>query len=577
MSDNNNDYGASRPAHRGQRNNPYQQQGGYPQQGGYQQAGDGYPQQGGYQQAGGYVPAGSASGQRRAAAHRRATNTQARAHAAQQPQGRAHLRQAPPQARRPQRRSPVPFIILIIALVVVGVCAFLFVSRCSKGDAQQPQQEQQQQGAPLTEDSGSVAQTEVAQGPHDVTINALMVGDMLVHHGVWESGEISMEERNYDHLFAHVLDDLNWADIAMIDQETPLAGGGTFAYTGFPTFNGPQEIADAEAKAGFNVILHASNHAMDQGSDGLRKELEYWRSHFPEVQVVGAYMPQQETAAEYGPIYYEKDGFKVAILNYTYDLNGYPDPYDAVCEINYDQIKRDVQIAESTADLTIVCPHWGTENETTPNSEQIDLAKAMADWGVDVIIGNHPHVIQPVSTVTSSSGQVVPVYWSTGNFISTMDTDANLIGGIAKVTLIKDASGNARVDAATFTPLVAHRAITVSSYGIDDESTEPSYNPDMTTYKLVDYTDSVASTNAWRPDDSRPSHAWCVDFCSSILGSGFDPTTCVFTLDLSGASSASGSSSASSSSNTGTTSGSTESGSSTSSSSGNSSALPAAA
>ena len=89
-------------------------------------------------------------------------------------------------------------------------------------------------------------------------------------------------------------------------------------------------------------------------------------------------------------------------------------------------------------------------------------------------------MIQPVTTITSSSGQVVPVYWSTGNFISTMDTDANLIGGIAKVTLVKDAAGSARVDAATFTPIVAHRAYTVSSYGIDDESTEPSYNPDMT-------------------------------------------------------------------------------------------------
>ena len=484
-----------------------------------------------HQQASGYVPAGGSGAQRRAAAHRRATSAQSRVYASQQAHGSSHLRQAPPQARRPQRRSPLPIIILVIALVVVGVCAFLFVTRCSKGDAQAPQT----QGAPLTEGATTTTQADAPAPSGDVTINALMVGDMLVHHGVWESGEISMEERNYDHLFAHVLDDLAWADIAMIDQETPLAGGGSFAYTGFPTFNGPQEIADAEAKAGFNVILHASNHAMDQGSDGLRKELEYWRSKFPKVQVIGAYMPQEQTAATAGPAYFEKDGFKVALLNYTYDLNGYPDPYDAVCEISYDQIKHDVEIAEATADLTIVCPHWGNENETTPSSEQRELAQAMADWGVDVILGNHPHVIQPVTTITSSSGQVVPVYWSTGNFISTMDTDANLIGGIAKVTLVKDAAGSARVDAATFTPIVAHRAYTVSSYGIDDESTEPSYNADLTTYKLMDYSDSIAATNAWRPDDSRPSHAWCVEFCQSILGSGFDPTSCIFTLDLSGA------------------------------------------
>ena len=462
-----------------------------------------------------------------------------------QPGGATRPRQPQRRAQRPQRKNPAPYIIVAVLIVGLVVGGLFFLTK-TLGGARSDSQAQGGQDGAVTE----VAQTQAeAQKPAQVTINTLMVGDMLVHHGVWESGEKSTTDRNYDHLFAHVLDDLEWADLAMIDQETPLVGPGAFDFSGFPSFNGPQEIADAEAKAGFNMILHASNHAMDQGSDGLRSELNYWRTNFPNVQVVGAYMPGEEVAADQGPRYFEKDGFKVAVLNYTYDLNGYEDPYDAVCEINYDQIQKDVAIAEANADLTIVCPHWGVEDETSPNDEQIELARLMCDWGVDLVFGNHPHVIQPVQLITNDAGHTMPVYWSTGNFISTMDQDRNLIGGIAKAVLVKDANG-ARVSEATFTPIVAHRAYTISSNGINDESSEPSYNPDLTTYKLSDYTDEVAETNAWRPEDSRPSHSWCVEFCSDVLGSAFDRQSCILTLNLDPASGRNlgGSSSSSSSS-----------------------------
>lgn len=477
-------------------------------------------------------------------AHNAPSGYQSSAHARRSPQAAPARRQsADPRAaagparqararrpvQQPQRRksSPAPFIILGVLIVALLVGGFFLVTSLGKGKTSSSAT-QEQQTAELSENSAAAA---VPQTPTSVTINTLMVGDMLVHHGVWESGEYSTTERNYDHLFAHVLDDLSWADLAMIDQETPLVGPTAFDFSGFPSFNGPLEIADAEAKAGFNMILHASNHAMDQGSDGLRTELSYWRANHPEVQVVGAYMPQEEVAANMGPRYFEKDGFKVAVLNYTYDLNGYEDPYDAVCEIDVAQMQKDVEIAEANADLTIVCPHWGVEDETSPNDEQYELAKLMCDWGVDLVLGNHPHVIQPVQLVVNSAGHTMPVYWSTGNFISTMDQDRNLIGGIAKAVLVKDANG-ARVSEATFTPIVAHRAYTISSNGINDESSEPSYNADLTTYKLSDYTDALAETNAWRPEDSRPSHSWCVEFCSEVLGSAFDRTSCVLTLSL---------------------------------------------
>ena len=431
------------------------------------------------------------------------------------------------QQRRPQQRkaSVLPYILLGVLGVALVVAAIVFVPKLFGGKSSGGE------GEPIIAEDGTVISEGSAAEPAAVTINTLMVGDMLMHHGVWESGEHSPTDRNYDHLFAHIADDLAWADIAMLDQETPVNSTDTHAFTGYPVFCGPLEVTDAEAKAGFNVILHASNHAVDQGYDGLRAELNHWHEAYPDVQVIGAYLPDEQVAADMGPAYYEKDGFKVAILNYTYDLNGYSDPSDAVCEIDRDQIAKDVAIAEENADLTIVCPHWGIENELSPNEYQTDLAKYMCDLGVDLIIGNHPHVIQPVSLIKGDSGNTCPVFWSTGNFISTMDTDKNLIGGIAKAVLTKDQNG-ARVSEVTFTPIVAKRAYTVSSNGINDISEEDTYNADLTTYKLMDYTDEIAATNAWRPADSRPTHAWCVEFCKDVLGEGFDGDSCVFTLNL---------------------------------------------
>ena len=367
-------------------------------------------------------------------------------------------------------------------------------------------------GSATTDGSGS--STHSAANVNPVEINVFMVGDILIHSGVWASGDQGDGTFNFDHLFSHIAPDLAQADLKILDQETIL-GGTEMGLSGYPSFNSPQEVGVAEAAAGFNMILRASNHSMDMGNAGIRSELSFWRDNYPNIEVVGAVMPEETTAAEDGPHYYEKDGFKIAVLNYTYDLNGYEDPSDAVCEIDWDQIQKDVTIAENTADLTIVCPHWGEENSNIPTEDQRALAQAMAEWGADLILGNHPHVIQPVELITLGNGHQVPVYWSVGNFVSTMLDPGNMIGGMAKVRLVKDGQG-ARVTNYGFEPIVTHQG----------------YGTDMTTYPLREYTDDLAWTTTYQMAAGSVMPEWVQQYCSEVLGEQYDPSSYQLSVSL---------------------------------------------
>lgn len=343
--------------------------------------------------------------------------------------------------------------------------------------------------------------------PADVTV--LMVGDVLVHPSVWKSGERADGTRSYDHLFEHVLEDVAAADIAMLDQETIL-GGDELGLSGYPVFNSPQEFADAEAAAGFDVILHANNHVLDKGMAGIEAELGYWRANHPDVTVTG--MADSQDAAAVVPVL-ARAGHKVAILNYAANTNGIPLPEPwAVRMLDEAQIAADVEAARAAgAEAIVACPHWGTEYAPAPDSEQLRWAAVLVDAGVDAIIGNHPHVMQPFEVIGSSDGRSVPVFWSTGNFVSGQDRKDSMVGGMARLTLSFSADG-CSVSSCGLTPLVTNKAGQTG----------------LTTYKLADYTEELAAGNGIRGFEgcSDFSRQWCVDFCSERLGEAFDPASC---------------------------------------------------
>ena len=143
-------------------------------------------------------------------------------------------------------------------------------------------------------------------------IDIVMVGDVLLHDNVQESGKLFDGTYNYDHFFANVKEDIQAADIAIANQEVSL-GGKEIGLYGYPNFNGPYEVGDALANAGFNVVLHATNHTLDRGRTALMNCMDFWKTNHSDVAVLGVFETQE---AYDNDIYvYEQDGIKIAILN----------------------------------------------------------------------------------------------------------------------------------------------------------------------------------------------------------------------------------------------------------------------
>lgn len=338
-------------------------------------------------------------------------------------------------------------------------------------------------------------------------ITLMMVGDMLIHASVWNTGRQPDGSYNYDHFFANLTDEFAKSDIAIVNQETIL-GGTELGIEDFPTFNSPQEIGGAEAKAGVDVALSATNHALDQGFDGIKIDLAYWREKHPEVVVTG--LADSQEAAD-AILMIEREGIKVALLNYTQHTNSIPLPDDApwcVKKLHSSDIPGDVKRArEDGADFVIAFPHWGTEYAYAPDDDQLKYAQMFLDAGVDAIIGTHPHVLEGVEVKDGADGKKVPVFWSLGIFVSGMVEIPCILGGMAKLTLEKT-EDSCKVTDYSLTPLVTHRAP----------------DPSMSVYKLSEYTEELAAQNAIRNaaggEDFTLQH--CYDLVGEILGEDFD-------------------------------------------------------
>lgn len=337
-------------------------------------------------------------------------------------------------------------------------------------------------------------------------VNIKMVGDVLLHDPVSASGLMEDGSYNYDHMFVNVKDDIAQADIAIANQEVIL-GGREIGISGYPAFNGAFEVGDALVNAGFDVVCHGTNHALDRGKTGILNCINYWRNSHPEISVLGIYDSEE---MQHQICVKEVKGIRIAILNYTYGTNGIDLPSDMPYAVNLmdrDQIASDLAQAESMADFTVVCPHWGIEYTHQQNSEQESLAKFMAEHGADLILGTHPHVIQPVEWVEADNGNCALVYYSLGNFINyTSDygagTAQRALGAMASVNITRDESGVHISD---------YEAIPLVSHMIDK----------TTTYKLSDYSDELANENAMKQKDSEFSYEYCVNTSREVLGEAY--------------------------------------------------------
>jgi len=368
--------------------------------------------------------------------------------------------------------------IFIIVCVIIGVCG-------CKSEESVPV------SAPVTEE----------KEPEYISIVA--AGDNLYHMPVVNSGKTEDGSYNYSSIYSQLQPMIRDADISVIGQET-IFGGKERGYSGYPLFNSPTDIGDTIASEGFDVVLHASNHAMDQTVSGIENTIEFWKK-YPEITVLGIHGSEEE----YNQVVIkELKGAKLALLNYTYDTNGIPvpsDKYYMVELIDEEKIERDALYAEENADFTIAFMHWGTEYATKPNEMQKELSYKMADWGVDLIIGAHPHVIEPVEKITTEKGNSLVVYYSLGNFVSRQLNAINLLGGVSKINL-KCFDGEVEIDEYTLMPVVTHYNTAHNSFKI---------------YPLAEYTDDIAAGHGVAAHDGAVSKERFMNIVDEIF-EGYD-------------------------------------------------------
>jgi poly-gamma-glutamate synthesis protein (capsule biosynthesis protein) len=316
--------------------------------------------------------------------------------------------------------------------------------------------------APLSETAGT-AQTEAqTTAPPETTaatttteyapplptvISFIAAGDNLIHDNIYkEAGEIgNAANREGEYIFTPMYDPvaemIKTADIAFINQETPLAGE-EFGYSGYPQFNSPQSLGTNLEEIGFDIVNIANNHMLDRRAKGLTATMDFLDS--TGLFQIGGYRNRADFDT---PRIYEREGVKIALLSFTYGTNGinldtgselfipqYSDGYSPDEEL----LREATEAAEAAADFTIVSMHWGWEGTYEINYEQKEAAQILCNAGADVIIGTHPHVIQNTEWIEDDNGNKTLVYYSLGNFISAQTPYYNMIGGLASFNIIKE-------------------------------------------------------------------------------------------------------------------------------------------
>ena len=347
------------------------------------------------------------------------------------------------------------------------------------------------------------------------TVTVVMVGDILLHMPIEKACRDENGVYNFDPIFANMKDEISAADIAIVNQEV-IIGGEELGISGYPCFNAPYPIGDALVNAGFDVVLHATNHALDKGKTGLMNTINFWKTNYPDITVVGINETEEDkTRVDI----IEKNGIKIAILNYTYGTNGIPMPSGmpyAVDLLEEEKVRQDLAFAEENADFTIVCPHWGTEYVLGTDNMQQKWTEIFREGGADLVMGAHPHVIEPIEFLEDETeghsnnhgGGDMLVYYSLGNFVSWTSSEGpgitkRMVGGMADVTIEKEPEGEAVISDHSVEALVAHLSRQHNGVSV---------------YRLTSYTEEQAATNAIDIQDNSFSREQCVDICHEVWG-----------------------------------------------------------
>lgn len=299
-----------------------------------------------------------------------------------------------------------------------------------------------------------------------VRISFVAMGDNLIHSPIFKQAALGGGKYDFLPKYAGVADMIGSADIAFINQETPMCGE-EYGYSNYPQFNTPQQMGHDLVTLGFDVICFANNHICDKSSTGLEDMLDFTETL--DALTIGAYKNEEEAQKVR---VYEHEGVKISFLAYTYDTNispssssdavvphiGYKDRDTGNYVIDREKITSDVEKAKAAGDLVIVSMHWGAENKSKVNSMQTECAQLLADLGVDVILGHHPHVVQPIEWIEGKEGNKTLCYYSLGNGISCQDYLMNMVGITASFDIVCEEGKRPYIENASCIPTFCYQA-----------------------------------------------------------------------------------------------------------------------
>lgn len=278
-------------------------------------------------------------------------------------------------------------------------------------------------------------------------LNFLATGDGLIHSVVYRTYRDGNGGFDFSGALTEVKDIVSKYDIAYYNQETPFGGKGTIpcnldstGYCGYPRFNTPSEYGDAMIALGFNTISLASNHAWDSGKQGVLNTIKYFKT----TDTLYDGMNESTERSQY--IIKEKNNITYTMLSYTTLDNGLSNANNRylVNMYNKETVKKDIEAVRDKVDVLIVAMHWGVEYQSNPNNEQKEIAEYLASLGVDIVVGNHPHVLQPITKINDTV-----VMYSLGNFISNQygsDDWNKLVGFLATLDITKTVHPNGEVE-----------------------------------------------------------------------------------------------------------------------------------
>ena len=321
------------------------------------------------------------------------------------------------------------------------------------------------------------------------SIKLLMVGDNLINDKIYNTMKTN-DTYDFKPIYTYIKEINKDYDLAYYNQETIL-GGSSIGVSSYPAFNSPYEVGDATIDAGFNLVSLATNHTLDRGEQAIINSRDYWNSK-DNVLAVGSYSSNEEKDKIQ---ILKKNNITYTMLNYTYGTNGIKVPNnkeylvnvwpctgnDPSTDTKYQEykntVKEDIEKVRDKVDLLIVAIHWGIEYKYTPNEYQKDMASYLASLGVNIIIGTHPHVVEPITYIDNTL-----VIYSLGNLVSAQDTveDYNTrVGLLSTVTINKDSNNN--ISLSDLNNELIFTTDSSNSYKVI-----PFSNPDIKTY-LNDY------------------------------------------------------------------------------------------